>query len=76
MIKTSRSKIFIDFFPSMLKALVGTIGAGVGEGRVAATPIEIPVEGSGDAAAAVPIGGLIGGGGGTTAPVVVVVMMR
>lgn len=60
----------------MLEALVGTIGAGIGEGRVAVTPIKVSVKGSDDAAAAVLIRELIGSGGGTAALIVVVVMVR
>lgn len=36
----------------MLDALVGTIGAGVGEGGVAATPVKVPAGGGGEVAVA------------------------
>lgn len=72
--KASRLKIFIDFFSLTLKALVGTVGAGIGEGRVATTLVEVPAEGDSGAIAAAPVGRLTGSSNKTTAFVVVVVV--
>lgn len=72
--KTLGSEIFVNFFSPMLDMLVDIVGIGVGERRVAATSIEVPVRKGGDVAAAAPVGGLMSGGGGTAAPIVVVVV--
>lgn len=63
--KTSGLRIFVDFFSPMLEVLVGIVGAGVGEEKVPATPVEVLTGGGGGTAIVAPMEGLTGGSDGT-----------
>lgn len=62
--KTSGLRIFVDFFSPMLEVLVGIVGAGIGEGKVPVTPVEVPTGGGGGTAIAAPMERLTGGSDG------------
>lgn len=72
MVKTSGLRIFVDFFSPVLVTLVG---AGVGEGGVATTPIAVPEGGGGEMAVKALVGRPAGGGGGVPAAGVIVELL-